>query len=365
MKKMVITTLVVIITISLWWKIFIPETSTKKIRVVPQVLTQHEEETVSHIQTNKFNKKYIVLYGLDENISLHQVTRYTRKILVNLGLSRKELEDNLIHAAWELQKEKNATAVMIFAYRMDDTQRDLYTAGRCTLTPFGDWAKATDRQSNSISNLTPVIDIAKVYFTNTTPMYKIESSVVINTQNTKLYKNEDLNPDEVIALLKKGTKAIIVGSKRLFSMDEFIDIYKIRFAVKGKKTVAGWVLGNNLNETQNTVILPKTSNEQTNTQKQISQKPRTKYSESLLYDKTIANWKIASEEEKLITCEGFILIAISGKYFKVKMAKIENIRDYAKILADSIDATIKNSNEFDYLNVTEALAMAARGLGWI
>ena len=110
-------------------------------------------------------------------------------------------------------------------------QRELYSAGRCILAPFGDWAKAADKQFNSISNLTPVIDIAEVYFTNIPPMYRIKSNVIVNVQNTKLYKNEDMNPDDIITTLKKGTKAIIVGSKRIFSMDEFTDIYKIRFTI--------------------------------------------------------------------------------------------------------------------------------------
>ena len=47
------------------------------------------------------------------------------------------------------------------------------------------------------------------------------------------------------------------------------------------------------------------------------------------------------------------------------MTNINNIRDYAKILADSIDSVSKNSKDFDYINVTDMMAIAANSLGWI
>lgn len=359
MKKGIMITLIVAMIASLWWKIFIPDTSTKKRKVIPQVSTQHEEETIP-TQINKFNKKYLVLYALDENISLHEVTRYTRKILVNLGLSRKELEENLIHAAWELQKEKKATAVMIFAYRMDDTQRELYTAGRCILAPFGDWAKATDKQSNSISNLKPVIDIAKVYFTNIPPMYKIKSSVVVNTDNTSLYKNKDLESENIIAKLKKGTEAIIVDSKRFFSTDDFMDIYKIRFPVRRGKTITGWVFGNNLDISQ-----PGITSAQPTPEKNMTQYLKKRYETIYLYDKKISHWKRAKQEDKIIICEAFLLIALNGGKLKVSVVSMENVTDYAKILANTVDVVSSKSRNFDSVNVIEMIINTAKSIGWI
>lgn len=357
MKKGIIITLVVVIIASLWWKIFIPDTKPKKKKI--QVPVQYKEEKTTN-QKDKFDKKYLALYGLDENISLHEVIRYTRKISVNLGLSRKELEDNLIHAAWELQKEKNATAVMIFAYRMDDTQRELYSAGRCILAPFGDWAKAADKQFNSISNLTPVIDIAEVYFTNIPPMYRIKSNVIVNAQNTKLYKNEDMNPDDIITLLKKGTKAIIVGSKRIFSMDEFTDIYKIRFAVKGNKTAAGWVFGNKLDISQHEMTAVQPAPSENMTQHLIK-----RYETIYLHDKKISDWKRAKQEDKIIICEAFLLIALKGDKLKVSVVSMENVTDYAKILANTVDVVSSKSRNFDSADVIEMIMNTAKSMNWI
>ena len=359
MKKGIMITLVVVIIASLWWKIFIPDTSSKKRKVIPQALHQHEEESIP-IQINKFNKKYLVLYGLDENVSLHDVARYTRKILVNLGLSRKELEDNIIHAAYELQKEKNATAVMIFAYRNDDTQRDIYTAGKCILAPFGDWSKATNKQFNSISNLKPVTHIAEIYFKNIPHLYRIKSNVIVNVNNTNIYKNKDLTPENIITKLKKGTKAIIVDSERSFTTDEFLDIYKIRFAVKGGKTAAGWVFGDNLDISQH-----ETTATQSDPEKNMAQYLKKRYETIYLHDKKISDWKRAKQEDKIIICEAFLLIARDGGKLKVSVVSVENVTDYAKILANTIDVVSSKSRNFDSVNVVEMIINTAKIIGWI
>ena len=359
MKKGIIVATILAITLSIWWKVFIPVPKPRTDRIKLQTFTQNNEEKNVE-QPDIFNKKYQVLYGLDEDVSLYGFPRYTRKILMNLGLSEEELTDNLIHAALELQKEKNATAIMIFAYRSDDTRRDMYSAGKCTLAPFGDWAKATDKKFNSISNLKPVIDIAKVYFKDIPPMLRIKSNVVINMQNTKLYKDSDVDPDQVVTMLKKGLKAIIVGSKRTFSTDDFLDIYKIRFSVRGNKTAAGWVLGNNLDESQNTI-----SNIQTTPQKQVHQTIKEKYQDIRLYGKTIAEWKKAKREDKLTICEAFILVAIAEKSLKIKITDMDDVSNYAKVLANSVDKVSNNTREFNHIDVIDMLAITIKGLGWI
>lgn len=152
-------------------------------------------------------------------------------------MSAEELSDNLIHAALEIQKEKNAKDVQIFAYRPDDMERDLYTAGVCTL-----------------SNMHPIVELAEVYFMDVPSLLKAESNVVINTPNTKLYRTRDIDPDDVITYLKKGQRAIIVGSMRIFSTDEFSDFYMIRLNTKGKKNITGWVFGDTLDEVQDVPV---------------------------------------------------------------------------------------------------------------
>ena len=354
MKKGIIFSIAVVAIFYVWWQIFIPVQNTKKEKITSQPIIQtHEEYSAT---AEKFNKKYQVLYGMDENLSLRGTTRFSRKILVNLGLSEKELTDNLIHAAWEMQKEKNATAIMIFAYRIDDTQRDLYTAGRCCLAPSGKWAEAYSTKSN----LLPIVETAEIYFRHIPPMYRIKSNATINENNTCLYKNEDFEDGNIIARLKKGTKAIVVGSKRFFSIDDFMDIYEIQFSVRGGKNVVGWVRGDKLDTFQ-----PEMTVAQPAPEKNMTQYLKERYKTIYLHDKKISDWKKAKREDKIIICEVFILIALSTDKLKITVISMENVTDYAKILADTVDAVVSNSRNFDYINVIEMIMNIAKSIGWI
>lgn len=243
--------MVLVLGIGVGFLFFLPHHKPARDIAKPQVEIQNEVKPEPE-QLNTFDKKYQVLRYYDEDVSFRGVPRYTRKIKVKLGLSREELRANLIHAAWEMQKEKNARAIWIFAYRPDDVDRDIYSTGSCILAPFGDVAKATDPKYNSVSNLTPVVEIAEVYFKDIPPLLKADTNVIVNTPNTKLYRTRDIDPDDVIAHLKKGQRAVIAGSMRNFSSDEFCDFYMIQFTAKGKKTVTGWVFGNTLDEVQDT-----------------------------------------------------------------------------------------------------------------
>lgn len=44
---------------------------------------------------------------------------------------------------------------------------------------------------------------------------------------------------------------------------------------------------------------------------------------------------------------------------------MENVTDYAKILADTVDAVVSNSRNFDYINVIEMIMNIAKSIGWI
>ena len=243
--------IILVLSIGVGFLFFLPHRRSAREMTKPQSEIKTEEKSKSE-QIDTFDKKYQVLRYYDEDVSFRGVPRYTRKIKVNLGLSREELRANLIHAAWEMQKEKYARAIWIFAYRPDDVDRDIYSTGSCILAPFGDVAKATDPKYNSVSNLTPVIEIAEVYFKDIPPLLKADTNVIINTPNTKLYRTRDIDPDDVIAYLKKGQRAVVVGSKRSFETDKFHDFYMIQFTAKGNRIVTGWVFGNTLDEVQDT-----------------------------------------------------------------------------------------------------------------
>ena len=243
--------IILVLSIGVGSLFFLPHRRSAREMTKPQSEIKTEEKSKPE-QIDTFDKKYQVLRYYDEDVSFRGVPRYTRKIKIKLGLSAEELTANLIHAAWEMQEEKNAKAVKILAFRPDDIERAFFTAGECILAPFGLWAEATNTAANSVSNLKPVIHLAEVYFKDIPPLLKADTNVIINTPNTKLYRTRDIDPDDVIAHLKKGQRAVIAGSMRSFSSDKFHDFYMIQFIAKGKKKIIGWVFGNTLDEVQDT-----------------------------------------------------------------------------------------------------------------
>ncbi len=175
-----------------------------------------------------------------------------------------------------------------------------------------------------------------------------------------MYKDENLEAENIITKLKKGTEALIVGSKRFFSSDDFMDIYKIRFSVRGGKTVAGWIFGDKLNISQSgmTAVQPAPD-------KNMTQYLAERYENIYLHDKKISDWKRASQKDKIIICEACLLIMFGGDKLKVSVISMENLTDYAKILADTVDAVVSNSRNFDDTNIIEMIVNTAKSMGWI
>ena len=187
----------------------------------------------------------------EENLTLAGVPRFERRISVPLGLSTEELKQTLRDAAWKLQKDKNAVAAVIFAFREDDTKRDGgYTAGKCTVAPFGDWAKAVEVRSPS--NLDEEILISEAYF-DSTPIRPNGSKAFVNKNNTSLHRinAKQSYTDDVIAELKKGTEVNILESRRQFTLYGPLDMYKVQVKNARKKVRTGWVYGYDLSDTPN------------------------------------------------------------------------------------------------------------------
>ena len=196
----------------------------------------------------KFTPVYTVLE--EENLTLQGVPRYEQRILVPLGLSEEELKQNLLAAAWKFQKDKDAVAVVIFAFREDDAQRNGgYTAGKCTIAPNGVWADAMNVRSPS--NLKEEIIISEAYFDNT-PIRKNGSKAFIK-DDTSLYKinSKQAYTEDIITGLKKGTEVTIIGNKREFTMYGPLDTYKVQVKGTRKATRIGWVYGSDLSDTPN------------------------------------------------------------------------------------------------------------------
>ena len=178
-----------------------------------------------------------------------------------------------------------------------------------------------------------------------------------------LHKDSNIDTDNVITTLKKGLKAIIVDGKRTFSTDDFSDVYKIRFTVKGNKTAAGWVLGNNLDKAQNEI----STNTEVASQKQMSQIIQERYSHMRLYNKAIADWKKAKTEDRFTICEAFILVALLNNDLKIAITDIDDVSNYAKVLTNNVDKVLTNTNtkKFDKIDILEMLSITAKSLGWL
>lgn len=124
-----------------------------------------QPENTAKLGNSNFSAVYTVVE--ENNLTLFGVPRFERVIYVPLGLNNETLSLNMRDAAWKLQKEKNAVAVVIFAYREDDIRRDGgYSAGKCTIAPNGKWADAMEVRTPS--NLQEEVIISEAYRDNTT-----------------------------------------------------------------------------------------------------------------------------------------------------------------------------------------------------
>ena len=243
---------------------FIPTTSSRRKSVTKNIPEIQEVEIIAPIQDlvhgfgEKFIPKYYPIVGSEEDLSKHvNHPLFAQDIYIQVGLSEKELEQNLIHAAWNLQRIKNGAEAWIYAYRVDDTKRDGgYSAGYCTLPQYRKWANLAEKRT--ITFFKPNIVIDPIYFKDA-PRYKITQQVIINTNSTKLFKDSDCNPNKFLTILNRGTKAIVVDRLRSFIRGgrsfaiTFKDTYKIRVNLSKNNVFTGWVLGDVLDNAQDNI----------------------------------------------------------------------------------------------------------------
>lgn len=207
---------------------------------MPFLSSNPKNETDNTSTAPVFVPSYNVLK--EDNLTLGGVPRFRQEISVPLGLSTEELKQNLLDAAWKLQKQKDASAVVIFAFREDDKKRDSgYSAGKCTVAPFGDWAKAMEKHKTS--DLQAVIDVSDAYSYNE-PIRENGSSAFVKDANTELYKpdTKEFYAEDVIARLKKGTEVKIIGHQRNIGL-AVMDIYKVQVNLDKKRSRTGWIYG--------------------------------------------------------------------------------------------------------------------------
>lgn len=194
-------------------------------------------------QSNKFVYRILT----EEDKSIGSAIRKSVKIVVPLGLTKEALEENLKDAAWTIFKKHNANAVMVFAYREDDTNKSTYSAGRCIMAPDGDWSKATERYPGI--PMRTVVDFADSYF-GPKKTIAVNSLVELNGvfPGTKTVYDIDLSrkadswdPDEnIIVSIPAGTPATVIEIKKFISSGGETIRYKVNADYKGRQ-YTGWV----------------------------------------------------------------------------------------------------------------------------
>ncbi len=128
-----------------------------KITYFPDVTSISETPAIS-----VFSPSYSV--KLEDNSNYANVVRKVVKIVVPTGLSKKDVELNLKHAAGAIYKKYKPNAVSVFAYCEGDDIADAYTVGMCDFAPDGKWENA-DKQV-PVSQFEYSIETNDDYFKN-------------------------------------------------------------------------------------------------------------------------------------------------------------------------------------------------------
>ena len=217
-----------------WFFLYLP--LEKEHQAIEDKKLKELEALLAKISTSEkkeetFHAKYSII--VEDKINIPYLSISAGFIDVPLNLSREELKQNLLHAAKNLKRKKNTTTAIIFAYRQDDKQHQIYTAGKCIYT----------------SDLDFTFDIAEVYY-KTKKTYPATTEAIINRNNVILYSQKHLKPEDEITRLKAGTEIMIIERYRSFNMNDFIDIYKVLVwpHKNEKKQYLGWIVDDNVIE---------------------------------------------------------------------------------------------------------------------
>lgn len=285
------------------------------------IALSQDSHTIEEVKHEPFVPKYEIIETED----------YTQKIYVPLWLSQEMLEQNLLHAAKNLKEKTNASKVIVWAYRQDDREHGIYTAGKCTFEEF------------------PVFEWADVYHKDKS-IYKNGSQAMITHDKTNLYKQRTVEPDEVIKTLEKGTRTTILDSYRIFSSDDLFDIYKVQVS----KKISGWVLGSDL--------IPIFSEANQSKTKVVTKK--NDYFKRSLYNGTVRDWHNATERDKYSACEYFIENAYKKGLLNIRVNKY-NIKQYSIALKVGIDTALQDHiPQMDNSPLLEVVVANFILLGW-
>jgi hypothetical protein len=174
-----------------------------------------------------------------KDVSFGRVKRVSARIVIPPGHTREEVKTMLEHAARGLAERTNADAVMVFAYRPQDNVQGIFTVGRTTYAPDGEWSNAGRGGS-----MAAVTDLNDLYFNPPKRQHAAGDTVVLaDSLLGKVTISNDYGEwgdANVVARVRKGTKAIILEARsEAIGNYEFVR-YRVRTTGPGKRAT-GWV----------------------------------------------------------------------------------------------------------------------------
>lgn len=174
--------------------------------------------------------------------------RYSARIVVPNGLSKKQLTEMLTKAAKTVALEYRADAAKVFAYRATDVdiKQSAWTVGHAVYAPNGKWADATENAPKKV-----VVQLGTIYFqpenadtlkAGDKANLTTETGTPINVSRTRGVWSSDHS----IAQVPSGTPATILERyEKAASPDYLLVHYRIKTTYQ-EKEIEGWVFEEDL-----------------------------------------------------------------------------------------------------------------------
>lgn len=170
---------------------------------------------------------------------IKRASRVSARIEVEPGLSREKLTLTLEAAAHRIYDSHDVMAANVFAYKRGTRTDGAYTAGRATKAPGGDWARAQEYGTRTVS-----VDLAEAYFYEAEEGYAVgQAAVLYGRRDVFVSVSPDHWADEayLIAYMPTDTpvevrdrRDIQVGSNHVMTR------YRVLFDKDGEP-LTGWV----------------------------------------------------------------------------------------------------------------------------
>ncbi len=177
--------------------------------------------------------------GTLEDVSYGNVKRLAARIVVPLGRTQDELTATLQRAASEIGEETQANAVMVFAYRPQDTPSDQYTAGRAIYAPSGRWEEAASSDKKQVS-----IDLNDLYFAAPLEVFPVGTRIILgNSESEEINLSKEYGSwgdEDIVTSVSSGAEATVIEHRsEAAGAQEFVR-YKVQIISDGE-TINGWV----------------------------------------------------------------------------------------------------------------------------